>query len=61
MSEKYHADSQPEDKPVCEIDVSSDFGLSELKTLTKDAKFICKRCGRSAASDDHICQPEWIY
>jgi hypothetical protein len=61
MSDKIYADRQPADKLVCEIDYSSDSGLSELKTLTKDAKFVCRGCGRAATSDENLCRPEWIY
>ncbi|MGA2679477.1 MAG: hypothetical protein ABSF37_09295 [Sedimentisphaerales bacterium] len=29
----------------------------EYKTLVKNAKFICKICGRVAASDKNLCKP----
>ena len=32
--------------------------LEEYKKLVKDAKFICKGCGRAAASDKNLCAPE---
>jgi hypothetical protein len=32
--------------------------LVEYKNLVKDAKFICKNCGRAAASDKNLCAPE---
>jgi hypothetical protein len=61
MTDQRNSEKQLEDKLACEIDVSSDSGLKDLKTLAKDSKFVCKTCGRAAASDEHICQPEWIY
>ena len=61
MSEQKHYEGQSRDKMVCEIDFSSDSGLSELKTLAKDSKFVCRSCGRAAASEESVCQPEWIY
>jgi hypothetical protein len=28
------------------------------KTLVRDARFICKKCGRAARSDQNLCEPE---
>lgn len=61
MSENKSAEGQPDDRVVCEIDISSDRGFQELKTLTKDSRFVCRDCGRTAASDESLCRPEWIY
>ena len=36
----------------CELDVE------KLKPLVRDAKFICKSCGRVAANEENLCQPE---
>ena len=27
------------------------------KNLVKNAKFICKKCGRAAAKEDNLCEP----
>ena len=32
--------------------------LSEYKKLVKDPKFVCKACGRVAASEKNLCAPE---
>ena len=32
--------------------------LEEYKNLVKDPKYICKGCGRVAASDKNLCTPE---
>jgi len=34
-----------------------DSSMKEYKELVKDAKFVCKRCGRSADSDENLCRP----
>ncbi len=31
--------------------------LEEMKTLIKDPKFICKKCGRAAAREENLCEP----
>ena len=32
--------------------------LEEYKKLVKEAKFVCKQCGRAAAAEENICYPE---
>jgi hypothetical protein len=32
--------------------------LNDYKKLVRGAKFICKDCGRAAASREHLCFPE---
>jgi hypothetical protein len=32
--------------------------LEEYKKLVKGAKYICKACGRTAASETNLCVPE---
>jgi hypothetical protein len=34
--------------------------FNDYKKLVKDAKFVCKKCGRSADSDENLCQPHKI-
>ena len=34
--------------------------LEGYKKLVKDAKFVCKGCGRSAASEKNLCNPEKV-
>jgi hypothetical protein len=34
--------------------------LKDFKELVKDAKFVCKKCGRSADSDENLCKPTKI-
>jgi len=34
--------------------------MKEYKKLIRDAKYVCKNCGRSAASRENLCFPEEI-
>jgi hypothetical protein len=34
--------------------------FNDYKQLVKDAKFVCKKCGRGAHSDTNLCEPEKI-
>ena len=34
--------------------------LDEYKMLIRDAKYVCKDCGRSAARAENLCFPEKI-
>jgi hypothetical protein len=34
--------------------------LEDYKKLVKDAKFVCKTCGRTADSKDYLCRPAKI-
>lgn len=34
-----------------------DINFEAYKELVKDAKFVCKKCGRSAESEENICKP----
>jgi hypothetical protein len=31
--------------------------LDDYRALVKNSKFMCKRCGRSANSDENLCRP----
>lgn len=37
-----------------------DLPLAKIKALAKNAKYICKSCGRVAADQKNLCQPEGI-
>ncbi len=32
--------------------------LEDIKSLVKDPKFVCKNCGRAAANEKNLCNPE---
>jgi len=34
--------------------------VEELKRLVKDAKYICRNCGRAVADPTNVCAPEEI-
>jgi hypothetical protein len=37
---------------------SGEVTVEQMKELIRDAKFMCKICGRSALSSDNLCEPE---
>ena len=42
------------------IDTSDSFPivrLKQIKHLVKDAKFICRKCGRAATKEENLCDP----
>jgi hypothetical protein len=34
--------------------------FNDYKELIRNAKFVCKNCGRSAANQENLCKPEKI-
>jgi hypothetical protein len=34
--------------------------LEEYKKFVRNAKFVCKNCGRAAAKAENLCQPETL-
>jgi hypothetical protein len=32
--------------------------FNDYKELIKNARFVCKNCGRSAANEENLCKPE---
>ncbi len=42
---------------LCQL-VATETPISEIKPLVRNPKFICKFCGRAAASKDRLCKPE---
>jgi hypothetical protein len=50
------------DEHLCYL-VNMGFMESNFKDyaeLVKDAKFVCKKCGRSADSEENLCRPQKI-
>jgi hypothetical protein len=48
-----------DNKPLCKWDkVEIKENLKELKKLVSEPRFICRKCGRAAKKDDHLCKPE---
>ncbi len=43
-------------KHLCEM-ARRGVDLNTYKELVKDAKFICKKCGRVAVNEDNLCEP----
>ena len=48
------------DKHLCFLDNIGyvKANLEKYKELIRDPKFVCKNCGRAAASDENLCKPE---
>ena len=44
-------------KHLCYLAESGESTLEEVKALVKDAKFVCKVCGRAAATEENLCEP----
>jgi hypothetical protein len=42
---------------LCELATQGQTTLEEFKLMVKDAKFICRTCGRAAAEELHLCDP----
>lgn len=47
-------------KKICKLvkDDYLDDNLKEYIKLVKDAKFVCKKCGRVAKKEDMLCSPK---
>ena len=43
---------------LCAMAESGEVTVEQMKELIRDAKFMCKICGRSAANSDNLCEPE---
>ena len=43
---------------LCDIVERGEVSLEQMKELVTDAKFICKTCGRVAAAEENLCEPE---
>ncbi len=35
-----------------------DYSLKDIRPLVRDARFICAKCGRAAASSKNLCEPK---
>lgn len=43
---------------ICSLVANGTISLVQLKKLTRNAEFICNVCGRSAVTEEYLCQPE---
>jgi hypothetical protein len=58
MSERRRTEEEPVTR-VC--DFPPDSKSEELKILSKDARYFCRDCGRSAATYENLCRAEPLY
>jgi len=56
MSEKKRTNDQA--LKICEMSSSNDWESKELESMVKDPAYFCRNCGRSATSQDNLCNPE---
>ncbi|MFA5869843.1 MAG: hypothetical protein WC941_09120 [Candidatus Bathyarchaeia archaeon] len=52
----YEKPHRNHDKHLCSL-VAEGADLSEYKELVRDPKYICRVCGRAAASEKNLCDP----
>jgi len=60
MEKKYDkeckgGDDCNEDKHLCKISRRS--GPDQIREIIRDARFFCRKCGRSAHEAGHLCKP----
>ncbi len=44
-------------KHLCHLVEDMGIGIDEYKKLIRNAKFLCKKCGRVAAKEENLCEP----
>lgn len=42
---------------LCDLAIHGEITLEQMKTLVRDPKFICKKCGRVANKEESLCEP----
>ena len=47
-----------EENHLCRIAVKKD--LERVRKVVKEAVYFCKKCGRSARLEEHLCKPSKI-
>ena len=52
--------SEATDKTLCALQEEGyiDSHTEEFKKLIRPARFFCRNCGRSAVSENNLCNPE---
>ncbi len=43
---------------LCYMCASGEYTLNQIKHLVKDAKFICRKCGRVTEKKENLCEPK---
>jgi hypothetical protein len=46
---------------LCDMVEKGQVSLEQIKSLVKDPKFICKKCGRVAHRSENLCEPVDLY
>ncbi len=55
-----HTKEEHEEKMCALTCCPHDLPLDKIKSLTKNAAYVCRACGRAAADAVNLCQPEKI-
>ena len=42
---------------LCHLVESTGISIEEYRPLVKNAKFLCRKCGRVAANAENLCEP----
>lgn len=43
---------------LCKVAAKKD--IDRIRKIVKDAKYFCKKCGRAAHLEEHLCKPSKI-
>jgi hypothetical protein len=60
MAKSVHTAKEHAEKMCALACCPHDLPLKKIKSLVKEAKYICKACARVAADKKNLCQPELI-
>ncbi len=60
MAKGLHTSAEHGEKMCALACCPHDLPLKKIGALAKDAKYICKSCGRVAADKRNLCQPQAI-
>ena len=44
-------------KHLCHLVEDVGISMEDYKPLVKNAKFLCRKCGRTAAKEENLCEP----
>ncbi|MCW4041326.1 MAG: hypothetical protein NWE83_11330 [Candidatus Bathyarchaeota archaeon] len=45
---------------ICHLVEYSEATLTEIKNLVRDARWICRTCGRAAKNMENVCDPVYL-
>ncbi len=42
---------------LCKLVIGDQADIESIKPLVRNAKYVCKTCGRAAANSENLCNP----